>query len=102
MSENRLKTGKSCKASTLNRELASLFGEQVLARAQACKVQDLDFTPEEIVQAARELRRLSGDWLAQVDMARCLPDDVQAALCMWLADPGMKAKVMAAKGVCLQ
>lgn len=100
--KNRQITGQTNRAGSLQGELALLFGDQVLARAQACKVEDLDFSPDEIVQAARELRRLSGQWEAQMDLARCLPDDVQAALCMWLADGDMKAKLLAANGLVMQ
>jgi hypothetical protein len=98
MSANREITG-STDAGSLNGELASLFGGQVLQRALSCDVRELDFSPADIVLAARELRRLSGQWEAQVDMARCLPDDVQTALCMWLADSDMKAKLLTAKGI---
>ena len=98
MAENSGQTAKPLQAGSLNGELASLFGEQVLTRARSCKVADLDFSPDEIVQATRALRRLSGRPVEQVVMARCLPDDVQTALCMWMVDGGMQAKVLAAKG----
>ena len=102
MSDNRQITGSLANAGNLNRELALLFGGEVLRRAQACDVAELDFSPKDIVLAARELRRLSGQWAAQIVAARCLPDDVQAALCMWLANGDMKAKLLRAKEVNLQ
>ena len=102
MAENSEKTAKSLQAGSLEGELASLFGEQVLTRARQCKVEDLDFSPDEIVQATRVLRRLSGRPVEQVVMARCLPDDVQTALCLWMVDGGMQAKVLKARGVRFQ
>lgn len=102
MAENSEKTAKSSKAGSLEGELASLFGEQVVTRARRCKVAELDFSPDEIVQATRALRRLSGKPAEQVVMARCLPDDVQTALCMWMVDAGMQAKVLHARGARFQ
>lgn len=93
---------KPLQAGSLEGELASLFGEQVVTRARQCSAADLDFSPDEIVQATRVLRQLSGKPAAQVMMARCLPEDVQTALCMWMVDSGMQAKVLKARGVRLQ
>ena len=95
-------TAALTQAGSLQGELACLFGEQVLTRALSSKVEDLDFSPDEIVQATRILRRLSGKPVEQRVMARCLPDDVQAALCMWMVDDGMQAKILKAGGVRLQ
>jgi hypothetical protein len=100
--ENSKKTATPLQAGSLEGGPASLFGEQVVTRARRCKVEDLDFSPDEIVQAARALRGLSGKPAEQVMMARCLPDDVQTALCMWMTDSGMQAKVLKARGVRLQ
>lgn len=102
MAENSEVTAKPSQAGSLDGELASLFGEQVVTRARRCRVTDLDFSPDEIVQATRALRRLSGKPVEQVVLARCLPDDVQTALCMWMVDDGMRAKVLKARGVRLQ
>lgn len=102
MAENSGKTAKPSQAGSLDGELASLFGEQVVTRARRCRVTDLDFSPDEIVQATRALRRLSGKPMEQVVMARCLPDDVQTALCMWIVDGGMQAKVLQAREVRFQ
>lgn len=102
MTTNRQITDSSAGAGNLNGELALLFGRKVIARVQACDVVALDFSPADIVTAARELRRLSGQWKAQIAVARCLPEDVQAALCMWLADGALKAKLLQSKGVSLQ
>ena len=102
MAENSGKTAKPSQAGSLEGELASLFGEQVMTRARQCRAEDLDFSPDEIVQATRVLRRLSGKPAEQVVMARCLPDDVQTALCMWMVDSGMQAKVLQARGVRFQ
>ena len=102
MAENSGKTAKPSQAGSLDGELASLFGERVVTRARRCRVEDLDFSPDEIVQATRVLRRLSGKPAEQVVMARCLPDDVQTALCMWMVDGGMQTKVLQAKGVRFQ
>lgn len=99
MAENSEKTAKPSQAGSLEGELASLFGEQIVTRARQCSAADLDFSPDEIVQATRVLRRLSGRPAEQVVMARCLPDDVQTALCMWMVDSGMQAKVLKARGV---
>ena len=98
MIDNSKVTANSLNASNLNGELALLFGRAVLKRAQACDVATLDFSPADIVRAARELRRLSGQCEAQIFAARCLPDDVQAALCMWLADDNLKAKLLTFRG----
>ena len=102
MAENSRKTAQSSQVGFLDGELAFLFGEQVVTRARRCRVTDLDFSPDEIVQATRALRRLSGKLAEQVVMARCLPDDVQTALCMWMVDNSMQAKVLAASGICSQ
>ena len=102
MAENSTKTVKSLKAGSLEGELASLFGEQVVTRARRCRAEDLDFSPDEIVQATRALRQLSGKPVEQVVMARCLPDDVQTALCMWMVDEGMQAKMLQVRGVRFQ
>jgi hypothetical protein len=102
MAENSETTAKLSQAGSLDGELASLFGEQVVTRARRCRVADLDFSPDEIVQATRALRRLSGRPAEQAVMARCLPDDVQTALCMWMVDGGMQAKVLQSRGARLQ
>ena len=102
MAENSEKTAKPSQAGSLEGELASLFGEQIVTRARQCSAADLDFSPDEIVQATRVLRRLSGRPAEQVVMARCLPDDVQTALCMWMVDSEMQAKVLKARGVRFQ
>lgn len=102
MAENIGKTAELLQAGSLEGELASLFGEQVLRRARKCSAEDLDFSPDEIVQATRVLRQLSGKPAEQMVMARCLPDDVQTALCMWMVDGGMQAKVLKARGVRFQ
>lgn len=102
MAKNSGKTAKPSQAGSLEGELASLFGEQVVTRARSCRAEDLDFSPDEIVQATRALRRLSGRPAEQVVTARCLPDDVQTALCMWMTDSGMQAKVLKARGVRFQ
>ena len=99
MAENSEITAGYLKAGSLEGELASLFGEQVVTRARRCRVEDLDFSPDEIVQATRVLRRLSGQPVEQVVMARCLPVDVQTALCLWMVDNGMQAKVLKARGL---
>ena len=99
MIENSETSAALTQAGSLQGELACLFGEQVLTRALSSKVEDLDFSPDEIVQATRVLRHLSGKPIEQQVMARCLPDDVQAALCLWMVDGDMKAKVLASKGV---
>jgi hypothetical protein len=99
---NSKKTAAPLQAGSLDGELAALFGEQVVTRARRCKVEDLDFSLDEIVQATRVLRGLSGKPAEQVVMARCLPDDVQTALCMWMTDSSMQAKVLKARGVRLQ
>jgi hypothetical protein len=99
---NSKKTALPLQAGSLEGELASLFGEQVVTRARRCKVEDLDFSPDEIVQASRVLRGLSGKPAEQVMMARCLPDDIQTALCMWMTDSSMQAKVLKARRVRLQ
>lgn len=105
MSANRLKTEKAqqdTEANSLAGELASLFGAAVLTRALNSRVEELDFTPGEVVSASRELRRLADQPDVQQVMAQCLPDDLQVALCMWLLDPGMQAKVLKARNLFLQ
>jgi hypothetical protein len=87
------------KASDLEQELALLFGAETLERARVANVEELRFTPDEIVQAAREIRRYGDSPSAQMEIARFLPDDVQTALCMWVIDPDMKAKVLKATGI---
>lgn len=105
MSANRLKTEKTeqdIEANSLAWELASLFGPAVLNRAMNSRVEELDFTPDEVVSATRELRRLADNPDVQQLMAQCLPDDLQVVLCMWLLDPGMQGKVLTARSLCLQ
>jgi hypothetical protein len=92
----------SATVSTLDVELAVLFGEDQLQRARTCKVEELKFSADEIVQAARAMRRCTGKPAEQIELARGLPDDVQTAFCMWLLDPDMQAKVLAAAGIRLQ
>lgn len=89
-------------AGSLEGELALLFGDEPLQRARTCDVTDLRFTPDEIVQAARAIRRCSDKPTEQIEMAKCLPEDVQVALCKWVMDPDMKAKVLKATGIRLQ
>jgi len=102
MAKTNNKAARHTQAGSLHGELASLFGQNVLTRALTCDVAELDFLPDEIALASRELRQLSGQPAAQVMMARRLPDDVQAALCMWLVSDGMKVRLLKSKGASLQ
>lgn len=87
------------KAGSLGRELALLFGEQVFKDALRCSLAKLDFTPSDIVAAARWLRRLEGQPLKQREMVENLPADVQLALCRWIWDFQTPARVLAVHGV---
>ncbi len=88
----------TAQASSLERELALLFGAELLAKAKVCRLSALDFAPMDIVAAARALRRLEGRPAAQQEMVAILPDDVQLALCRWLVDFRTPERVLAASG----
>lgn len=89
-------------AGSLFGELAFLFGDETLKESVRCNVRKLDFTPSDIVQAARELRRLQGMPSAQKEIAQSLPHDIQVALCRWMLDFKTTERVLAAHGVRLQ
>lgn len=95
-------TEQRSQAGSLEGELALLFGEALLHRARECDISELRFTPNEIVRAARDIRQCSADPAVQIETARRLPDDVQVAICKWIIDPEMKAKLLKATGIRLQ
>ncbi len=87
------------RAGSLGRELALLFGEQVFKESKTCRLSSLDFTPSDIVAAARWLRRLEGQPAKQREVIECLPTDVQLALCRWIWDFKTPERVLAVHGV---
>ena len=87
------------RAGSLGRELALLFGEQVFKESKTCRLSSLDFTPSDIVAAARWLRRLDGQPAKQREVVESLPTDVQLALCRWIWDFKTPERVLAVHGV---
>lgn len=79
--------------SRLNTELVNLFGKQVVEQSQRMSIEDLAQEAELVAEAARKLRKASGDTQQQRAIVRAMSEDAALALCRWIKEPGLFADV---------
>ena len=80
-------------------ELLRLFGEPLLRLAEATDPMALDLTAalmDRVHDGADALLTMRGDLEEQHRYVLDLPHEVQLALCMWLMDTGLAAKLVRA------
>lgn len=83
----------------LRGELLRLFGEPLLRLAESTDPMALDLTAalmDRVHDGADALLTLRGDTEEQHRYVLALPHEVRLALCMWLMDTGMAAKIVRA------
>lgn len=79
-------------------ELAALFGRNLVDRAHATDVADLELTAkgmEAVHDAADDLLTHSGDTVAQHGIIRNMDPHTRLVLCMWCLDMSLAARLAA-------
>lgn len=80
-------------------ELRRLFGEPLVRLAEATDPMELELTAalmDRVHDGADALLTMRGDTEEQHRYVLGLPHEVRLALCMWLTDTGMAAKIVRA------
>ena len=90
---NRSKSNAG-QGSQLDRELAFLFGRDVLANSKRMSLEDLTNEAELVAEAARQLRQQQGKPEQQRRIVQNMAEDTAAALCKWLREPNCMAPVI--------
>lgn len=83
------------RTSQLDKELAFLFGQQIVGMSQQMTPADLIAEAELVAEGARQLRQHTGQPAVQRQIVRGMTDETAAALCKWIKEPETAGKYLA-------
>lgn len=92
---NHRKSNADSKGGRLDRELAFLFGRDVLAYSKQMSLEETANEAELVAEAARQLREHQGKPEDQRRIVQAMAEDTAAALCKWIREPGCMSAVIA-------
>lgn len=83
------------RGSRLLRELAFLFGRQVVAESERISIDAMAAEAELVAEGARQLIQHKGQPEAQRRIVQGMDDDTALALCKWIREPQAVGRWMA-------
>lgn len=84
----------------LERELASLFGRQVVEQSKALTPGDLALKANLVAEGARQLRAHSGYPDRQRAIVNAMSKDTVLALCKWIREPDLMGAAGPSNPIC--
>jgi len=73
--------------SRLDKELACLFGRQVVADCKKLKLEEVALEAELVAEGARQLIEAGGNPKQQQAIVRAMDEETALALCRWIREP---------------
>ena len=88
------KQSMNIKAGQLDRELACLFGRQVVKQSRLIRLEDMALEAELVAEGARQLRERQGRPAEQRAIVQAMDEDTALALCRWIQEPESMARLI--------
>ena len=88
----------NAKGSRLDREVAFLFGPQVVEQSKRVSIEAMLVEAELVAEGARQLRQQMGHPERQRAIIGAMDEDTALALCKWIREPGCMPGIRQATG----
>ena len=82
------------KGSRLDREVAFLFGRQVVEQSKTVSIEAMAVEADLVAEGARQLRQQMGHPERQREIIEAMDLDTAMALCKWIREPGCMGQIL--------